>query len=222
MSNALVLYGYWRSSAAFRVRIALNLKGLPYENRPVHLLRDGGEQHAPAYRELNPQQLVPTLLHGKRAFHQSLAIIEYLDECWPEVAPLLPIGARDRAHVRAIALVVACDVHPLGNLRVVQYLEQQCGMPQLEREHWMRHWIVAGFDALEPMLADNPCTGRYCMGENPGMADACLVPQAYNALRWGLDLDAWPTIRDIHARCMELPAFRDAAPEAQPDAPQTP
>jgi maleylacetoacetate isomerase len=222
MNNELVLFGYWRSSAAYRVRIALNLKGLAYEQQPVHLVRDGGEQHAPEFKLLNPQELVPVLMHGQRAVRQSLAIVEYLDETWPDAAPLLPAGARDRAHVRAIAQLIACDIHPLDNLRVMQYLERECGVSAEDRERWMKHWIVSGFDALERLLGDNPWTGKYCAGDTPGMADACLVPQVYNALRIGLPLYAWPTIRRIHASCGELPAFRDAAPEAQPDAVATP
>ena len=219
MTQDLILYGYWRSSAAYRVRIALNLKELPYENRPVHLLRDGGQQHAEAYRQINPQELVPVLMHGQRALRQSLAIIEYVDECWPDPNPLLPSVARDRAHVRAIAQVIACDTHPLGNLRVLQYLERECSMPPIERETWSRHWMKVGLDALEQLLQEHPATGLYCMGDVPGLADICLVPQVYNAVRWGLTMNAWPTVSAIHAACQQLPAFRAAAPEAQPDAP---
>ncbi|PWK85737.1 maleylacetoacetate isomerase [Fulvimonas soli] len=219
MTQGLVLYGYWRSSAAYRVRIALNLKGLPYESRAVHLLRDGGEQHAAAYRALNPQELVPCLLDGGRAFTQSMAIIEYLDEAYPDGPRLLPAAARDRARVRALAQAVACDVHPLGNLRVLQALETRFGAGEAQRGEWMRHWIGAGFAALEAMLAGSPATGRHCHGDTPGLADACLVPQVYNALRWKLDLAPYPTVARIHAACNELEAFRAAAPEAQPDAP---
>jgi maleylacetoacetate isomerase len=219
MNNDLTLYGYWRSSAAYRVRIALELKGLAYENRPVHLVRDGGQQHAEPYRALNPQQLVPTLLHGKRVITQSLAIIEYLDEIWPDGPPLLPAIPRDRAYARALAYHLACDVHPLGNLRVLQYLERECAMPQVEREDWVRHWIETGFEAIESMLSDSPNTGAYCMGDSPGLVDICLVPQVYNARRWGLSMDRYPTITRIHETCQQLEGFRAAAPEAQPDAP---
>ena len=219
MNNDLTLYGYWRSSAAYRVRIALELKGLAYENRPVHLVRDGGQQHAEPYRALNPQQLVPTLLHGKRVITQSLAIIEYLDEIWPDGPPLLPAIPRDRAYARALAYHLACDVHPLGNLRVLQYLERECAMPQVEREDWVRHWIETGFEAIESMLSDSPNTGAYCMGDSPGLVDICLVPQVYNARRWGLPMDRYPTINRIHETCQQLEGFRAAAPEAQPDAP---
>lgn len=222
MATGLVLYGYWRSSAAYRVRIALNLKGLDYETRPVHLVRDGGGQHAPDYRALNPQELVPCLLDGDRAIPQSLAIMEYLDEIHPELeTALLPVDARGRARVRALAQAVACDIHPLGNLRVLQQLEAQFGASEEQRAEWSRHWISEGFRAIEAMLADNAATGRYCHGEAPGMADACLVPQVYNALRWKLPLDGYPTIRRIHRACSELEAFRRAAPEAQADAPQS-
>lgn len=214
----LALYGYWRSSAAYRVRIALNLKGMAYQNRPVHLLRDGGEQHAAAYREINPQQLIPCLLDGERVVTQSMAIMEYLEEMQPE-PPLLPADPRGRARVRALAQAVACDIHPLGNLRVLQYLEGKLGAGEEARLEWSRHWIANGFDALEAMLAGHMATGRYCHGETPGLADACLVPQAYNALRWKMDLERWPTIARIHAACNELEAFQRAAPEAQSDAP---
>ncbi len=219
MNNDLTLYGYWRSSAAYRVRIALELKGLAYDNRPVHLVRDGGQQHADDYRGLNPQQLVPTLLHGKRVLTQSLAIIEYLDEIWPDGPMLLPAIPRDRAYARALSLYLACDVHPLGNLRVLQYLERECAMPQVERENWSRHWIATGFEAIEAMLAESPNTGAYAMGDSPGLVDICLVPQVYNARRWGVSLDAYPTIERIDATCRQLPAFQAASPEAQPDAP---
>jgi maleylacetoacetate isomerase/maleylpyruvate isomerase len=220
MASGLVLYGYWRSSAAYRVRIALNLKGLDYETRPVHLVRDGGEQHAADYRALNPQEMVPCLLDGDRAITQSLAIMEYLDEMHPELeTALLPVDARGRARVRALAQVVACDIHPLGNLRVLQQLEAEFGASEEQRAAWSRHWIGAGFQAIETMLGDNVATGRYCHGEAPSMADVCLVPQVYNALRWKLPLDDYPTIMRIYQSCNELEAFRRAAPEAQPDAP---
>lgn len=218
MASELALYGYWRSSAVYRVRIALNLKGLAYETHPVHLLRDGGEQHGAAYRALNPQQLLPCLTDGDRVLTQSMAIMEYLEEMHPE-PPLLPVDARSRARVRALALAMACDIHPLGNLRVLQYLEGSFGADDEAKLAWSRHWIGEGFDAIEAMLAESAATGRYCHGDTPGMADACLVPQAYNALRWKLPLERWPTIARIHAACNALEAFRQALPERQPDAP---
>lgn len=222
MATDLVLFGYWRSSAAYRVRIALNLKGLSYETRPVHLVRDGGEQHAEGYRMINPQELIPCLLDGDRVITQSLAIMEYLDEMYPEPeTALLPVDARSRAQVRALAMAVACDIHPLGNLRVLQQLEAQFGASEEQRAAWSRHWIATGFKAMEAMLTDNAATGRYCHGETPTMADACLVPQVYNALRWKLPLDDYPTLWRIYQACNELDAFRRAAPEVQPDAPQS-
>jgi len=220
MASGLELYGYWRSSAAYRVRIALALKELAWENRPVHLVKDGGEQHAAGYAAMNPQQLVPSLRDGERVLTQSLAIIEYLEETRPEPA-LLPADARGRARVRALAQLVACDIHPLGNLRVLQYLERDLGVGEAQRGAWSRYWIATGFAAMEAMLAGNVATGRYCHGDTPGLADACLVPQVYNARRWKLPLDDYPTIQRIDAACGELEAFRSAVPEAQVDAPQS-
>jgi maleylacetoacetate isomerase/maleylpyruvate isomerase len=218
MSQDLVLYGYWRSSAAYRVRIALNLKGLDYENRPVHLVRDGGEQHRADYQALNPQELVPCLVDRGQVFTQSMAIIEYLEETHP-APPLLPADAAGRARVRALAQLLACDVHPLGNLRVLQYLGSAFQADDAVRGEWSRHWIEAGFRALETMLAGHAATGRFCHGDQPTLADACLVPQHYNAIRWKLPMDDFPTIRRIVEACQALDAFRNAAPEAQADAP---
>lgn len=217
--DRLVLYTYWRSSAAYRVRIGLNLKRLAYETVPVHLLRDGGEQLAPAYRAANPQGLVPVLQHGHRLLRQSLAILEYLDEVWPEHA-LLPATARGRQRVRSLAQIVACDVHPLNNLRVMRYFEREWNVPQAERDTWTRHWMALGFDAFEQLLADNPATSRYCEGDVPTLADCCLVPQLYNARRFGLDLAPYPTLVRIEQACLALPEFDAARPERQPDAPE--
>lgn len=219
MSEPLQLYSYWRSSAAYRVRIGLNLKGLAYDIVPVHLLHDGGQQHSPEYRGINPQQLVPVLGHGHRRLSQSLAILEYLDEMWPTPA-LLPSTARERQRVRALALLVACDIHPLNNLRVLQYLEHEWAVPQPERDEWVKHWIVRGFDAAEAMLAGHPSTGTYCEGDTPGLADCCLVPQVYNAKRFEVDLTPYPTLRRINDHCLSLPAFDLARPEKQGDAPK--
>ncbi len=217
--DKLVLYSYWRSSAAYRVRIGLNLKRLRYETVPVHLLRDGGEQHSAAYREANPQQLVPVLQHGHRMLRQSLAILDYLDEVWPEPV-LLPATARGRQRVRALAQLVACDIHPLNNLRVLQYFEREWNVPQTERDAWVRHWMEQGFHAFEQLLADNPATSAFCEGHAPTVADCCLIPQLYNARRYGMDLAAFPTLLRIEAACLALPAFDDARPERQPDAPE--
>ncbi|HST43706.1 MAG TPA: maleylacetoacetate isomerase [Luteimonas sp.] len=220
MSDALSLHSYWRSSAAYRVRIGLNLKGLAYDIAPVHLVRDGGDQHRPGFAELNPQRMVPVLQHGHRMLRQSLAILEYLDEVWPD-APLLPATARDRQRVRALAQLVACDVHPLANLRVMRYLENDWGVPQPERDVWTRHWIVEGLDAFEASLQHHPSTGDFCDGNMPTIADCCLVPQVYNARRFAVDLSRWPTIVRIEQACLALPAFDAARPERQPDAPAT-
>lgn len=220
MSEPLQLYSYWRSSAAYRVRIGLNLKGLAYEIVPVHLVQDGGQQHSDAYRALNPQELIPTLGHGQRRMGQSLAILEYLDEVWPE-PPLLPATARARQRVRSLALLVACDVHPLNNLRVLQYFEREWNVPHPEREVWVQHWIEDGFRAAEALLAGHPSTGDFCEGETPTLADCCLIPQIYNARRFGIDMAPYPTLQRIEAACLALPAFDAARPENQPDAPTT-
>ena len=214
----LTLYGYWRSSAAYRVRIALNLKGLAWESRPVHLLKQGGEQHRAEYRAHNPQELVPCLLDGEQTITQSMAIVEYLEETRP-TPPLLPVEAMARARVRALAQAVACDIHPLNNLRVLQYLENPLGIDEDRRELWVRHWIALGFAALETMLAGNPETGLCCHGDEPTLADVCLIPQVYNALRFHLPLESYPTIQRIHAHCNTLEAFQASAPERQSDAP---
>ena len=217
MDAALTLYSYWRSSAAYRVRIGLNLKGLDYALVPVHLVRDGGQQHAPGYAALNPQQLVPALRDGQRVLTQSLAILEYLEETRPQ-PPLLPVDAAGRARVRALAQLVACDIHPLNNLRVLQFFDRQWNVPQAERDDWVLYWMREGFAAMETMLAASPDTGRYCHGDMPGLAACCLLPQLYNARRFTLDLAPFPTLRRIEAACLQLPAFDAARPENQPDA----
>ncbi|HEL3813732.1 TPA: maleylacetoacetate isomerase [Stenotrophomonas maltophilia] len=217
VDDGIVLYTYWRSSAAYRVRIALELKGLAWDARPVHLVREGGEQHLDAYRALNPQQLVPTLLHDGHALTQSLAIVEYLDERFPQV-PLLPADAAGRARVRALAQLVACDIHPINNLRVMQYLERNLQLPADARTQWTLHWIAEGLAAMEAMLASSRDTGTFCHGDRPGLADLCLLPQLYNAHRFGLDLTPYPTLLRIEAACQALDAFDRARPENQPDA----
>ncbi|MDR2990796.1 MAG: maleylacetoacetate isomerase [Burkholderiaceae bacterium] len=212
------LYSYFRSSAAFRVRIALNLKGLPYDTVPVHLVRHGGEQQTPAYRQLNPEALVPTLIDDAgRAITQSLAIIEWLDETHPE-PPLLPRAPLDRAWVRALALHIACDIHPLDNLRVLRFLVRDMGLSDAQKNAWYRHWIETGFTALEQRLAGDPRTGTFCFGDAPTLADAALVPQVYNARRFDIDVARYPAIARIDAHAMRHPAFSAAAPEQQPDA----
>ncbi|WP_024891532.1 maleylacetoacetate isomerase [Luteimonas huabeiensis] len=218
MTERLALYSYWRSSAAYRVRIGLNLKGLPYETVPVHLVRDGGEQLRPEYAAQNPQKLVPVLVHGQRRMRQSLAILEYLDEVWPQ-PPLLPSSARGRQRVRELAQLVACDIHPLNNLRVMRFFEHEWHVPQPERDEWMKHWMTEGLGAFEALLRDHPSTGAFCDGDQPGLADCCLVPQLYNARRFGVSLDAFPTLAAVERACLALPAFDAARPERQPDAP---
>ena len=213
----LRLYTYFRSSAAYRVRIALNLKGLAYEAVPVHLLRDGGQQNLPDYRALSPLGTVPALQTGSGTFTQSLAIIEYLDETHP-LPPLLPAPAEDRARVRALAQTIACDIHPVSNLRVLQYLGRELGATQEQKDAWYRHWVNAGLLAVEQLLAGDPRTGTFCHGETPGLADCCLVPQVFNARRFDWPLDDLPTLRRIVAACEQLAAFQNAAPAMQPDA----
>ena len=211
------LYTYFRSSAAFRVRIALNLKGIDYESVPVHLVRHGGEQLQQAYREVNPNALVPALQDGELTLAQSLAIIEYLDETHPDV-PLMPADAAGRARVRAISQMIACDIHPLANLRVLRYLVQKLDVSEDDKNEWYRHWVREGFAGLEAHLSRDHATGRYCHGDAPTMADCVLVPQVFNAQRVDVDLAPYPTIARIHAACMELPAFQAAHPSKQPDA----
>lgn len=209
------LYGYWRSSAAYRVRIALNLKQLSFENIPVHLVKDGGEQHAPAYKAMNPAQLVPTFVDDNVTLNQSLAIIEYLDEMYPEPR-LLPTGAGSKAQVRALALDIACDLHPLNNLRVLQYLTGPLKLTDEQKTQWIHHWLNVGFTAFEQRLAKT--AGQYCVGDNVTLADICLVPQVYNAQRFALDMSAYPVINSVYHQCQQLAAFALAAPEQQADA----
>lgn len=220
MKSGLTLFGYWRSSAVYRVRIALNLKGLEYRNLPVHLIDNGGEQHKPEFRALNPQELIPVLQDGQRVIRQSLAIIEYLEESFTGPR-LLPVDPRDRAHVRAIALAIACDIHPLNNLRVLQYLDRDLGVEQAGRDRWVQHWLSKGLAAIEALLSDDDVVGAYCHGDMPGMADACLIPQIYNAQRFAVDMTPFPQLQRIYTNCLELPAFERAKPENQPDAPKS-
>jgi maleylacetoacetate isomerase len=213
----LKLYTYFRSSAAFRVRIALNLKGLTFEAIPVHLLRDGGEQLSPAYEELNPSRLVPVLQDRTRRFTQSLAIIEYLEETHPLPA-LLPRTPDARARVRALAQTIACDIHPLNNLRVLRYLKTPLNIDEQSRTDWSRHWIALGFGALERLLVEAQTAGKCCYGDVPTMADCCLIPQVFNAQRINCPLESFPTILRLYEHCMGLDAFQRAAPGAQIDA----
>jgi maleylacetoacetate isomerase len=213
------LYSYFRSSASYRVRIALNLKGLPYETLPIHLVRNGGEQLGPEFRALNPDALVPAFQAdgSEEVLTQSLAIIEYLDEAHPQPA-LLPKAALDRAYVRSLALAIACEIHPVNNLRVLRYLTRDLGVSEDQKNAWYKHWCESGLAALEQRLAASKHTGRFCFGDTPGLADCCLVPQVFNAQRFQCDLSAMPTILRINQACLELEAFQKAAPASQPDA----
>lgn len=216
------LYDYWRSSAAFRVRIALNLKGVDYEAQSVHLVKNGGEQHLPAFRALNPQERVPVLEindgSGARVLlTQSLAIMDYLDESFPE-PPFYPAESIQRARVKAFALAVACDIHPLNNLSVLQYLSDPLKLDENARQQWYEHWIAAGFTALEKSLAEFASNGPYCFGEQVSVADICLIPQVYNALRFRCPVDDYPKLMAVYEYCIQQPAFKQAMPENQPDA----
>jgi maleylacetoacetate isomerase len=211
------LYTFFRSSASFRVRIALNLKGLQYEQAPIHLRRGGGEQLSTEYKAINPQALVPALEDGGKILTQSLAIIEYLEERYPQ-PPLLPRDPADKAVVRSMALIIACEVHPIQNLRVLQYVKREYNQSDEQVNRWAQHWIDLGLVALEQMIVAQARRGRFCFGDTPTLADICLVPQLGNARRYGCDLTPCPAIIEIEKNCMALPAFADAAPEKQPDA----
>jgi maleylpyruvate isomerase len=211
------LYSYFRSSAAYRVRIALNLKGLAYEYAPIHLLRDGGQQLKPEYRELNPDGIVPTFIDGDDVLTQSLAIIEYLEETHPEPA-LLPGTPLDRAFIRSVALQIACEIHPVDNLRVLKYLKHTLKVGDEAKDAWYRHWLESGFESLEKRLANDSRVGKLCFGDTPTLADLCLVPQVYNARRFNLDTSRYPTIERIANHAAQIDAFARAAPGQQPDA----
>ncbi len=215
------LYSYFRSSASYRVRIALALKGLTYEYLPVHLVKR--EHLAPAYRDVTPAQLVPALILDGSAcapgptLTQSLAIIEYLDET-AGGPRLLPSDALGRARVRSIALDIACEIHPIDNLRVLRYLQDEMKVSAEENDRWYRHWVETGLEVVERQLADHPATGRFCHGDTPGLADCCLVPQIFNAQRMNCRLDHVPTVMRVFDACMAEPAFSTTQPSACPDA----
>ena len=212
------LYSYFRSSASFRVRIALAMKGLSYDYIPVHLIKEGGQQFAPDYKALNPASLVPALQEDAGSvLTQSLAIIEYLEETRPE-PPLLPKNAAGRARVRALALSIACEIHPLNNLRVLGYLTKTLGVSEEQKNAWYRHWVETGLATVEAMLAEDARTGTFCHGETPTLADVVLVPQIFNAQRFNCRLDHVPTVMRIHERCLTVPAFARSVPGEQPDA----
>ena len=212
---SIKLYNYFRSSASFRVRIALEIKGLPYDYAPVHLLK--GEQMAPDFVKLNPDALVPVLCDGNDVLNQSLAIVEYLEETHPEPT-LLPGSPSNRAHIRAIALAIACEIHPLNNPRVLKYLKNTFNVEEEARNDWYRHWVKLGFAALETRLSASPLTGAYCVGDTPTLADVCLVPQVFNGKRFDVAVEDYPTLARIFEHCMAQEAFQRAAPGAQPDA----
>jgi len=212
-----VLHTYFRSSSAYRVRIALNLKGLEAKHVPIHLTRAGGEQFTTEYLKLNPLALVPVLTEGDLRLSQSLAILEYLDERYP-LPPLLPASIEDRARARQLASTIACDVHPLNNLRVLKYLTGKLGLSDGAKVEWIAHWIKLGFEALEAELRTSASRGTYCVGDSPTIADCCLIPQIFNARRFDIDLSAYPTLLAIHRACEALPAFHAAHPSRQPDS----
>ena len=211
------LYSYWRSSAAFRVRIALNLKGMDYDVIPVHLTKNGGEQMSEAYVNKNPTRLVPLFDDGKNSIHQSLAIIEYLEEIQAQPA-LLPSSPIDRAWVRSLAMDIAVDIHPISNLRVLRYLIKQVGANNEVKDAWYQHWIKIGLDSIEKQLSADPRVSRFAFGDQPGLIDICLVPQIFNALSTKMDIGPYPTLMKIFHECMKLPAFIDASWEKQIDA----
>ncbi|MDE2337392.1 MAG: maleylacetoacetate isomerase [Alphaproteobacteria bacterium] len=214
------LYSYYRSSASYRVRIALNIKKLAYTYHEVNLVTNGGEQHAPEYKNLNPQEQVPTLIDGGFILTQSLAILEYLEEKYPEPR-ILPKDPERRAYVRQLAQVCVSDIHPLNNLKVLIHLSAALGVTQKQKVDWYHKWIRTGFDAMEKLLEKSPFrTGAYCCGNTPTMADLCLVPQVYNARRYEVDMGAWPLISAIDAACLKLETFLAASPECQPDTPE--
>ncbi len=213
----LTLHNYFRSSAAYRVRIAMNLKGLDYDYVPVHLTRDGGMQFKEPYKSLNPQQLVPLLDDDGFQISQSLAIIEYLDEKFPNTR-LLPKSPEGRARVRQIALAISCDIHPLQNLRVLKYLTGTLGASEESKTQWIHHWLSEGLAALEADLSRAPTRGRFCFGDTPSMADCALVPQLFSAARFNVDTVPYPTLRAIYEACEAIPAVAAAHPSRQMDA----
>jgi maleylpyruvate isomerase len=216
VNEHIVLHNYFRSSASYRVRIALNLKKLSFNYVSVHLSKHGGEQFAESFKLINAHSLVPVLEDDGKFISQSLAILEYLDERYPETA-LLPIDINDRAYVRQLALLISCDIHPLNNLRVLKYLTGTLEVSEDQKMAWIHHWIGIGLQGLEKELALTGKHGKFCFGDTPTMADCCLVPQIFSAKRFNVDLTDYPILNRIYAACEEITAFKDAAPSHQPD-----
>ena len=213
---AVEIFSYWRSSAAWRVRIALELKGIDYRIHPVHLIQDGGQQFSQAYRALRPEALVPSMRHAGFELSQSLAICEYLEATWPQPA-LLPANPQDAARVRSFCALIACDTHPLNNLRVLRYLEHDLGVAEATRTRWYHHWLDAALPALEARVAARATAFAYA--DQPGLAECFLIPQLFNARRFEIPLEAYPALLDLEARCLALPAFLKSHPDQQPDNP---
>lgn len=213
----LKLHGYFRSSASYRVRIALNLKGIEYKQAYVHLTRNGGAQFEPAFRAMNPQALVPVLDADGQCISQSLAILEFLEETHPQPA-LLPAQAMERAYVRQLALAVACDLHPLNNLRVLKYLSEELEVSEDRKKSWIHHWMRVGFEAFEGWLGRTATGSGFCFGDSPTIADCCLIPQMFNARRFDVPLESYPTLLRIEAHCQSIEDFKRAHPYAQRDA----
>ncbi|MDE1317992.1 maleylacetoacetate isomerase [Vibrio aestuarianus] len=211
----ITLYGYWRSSAAYRVRIALNLKKLTYKPVPIHLVKSGGVQHSPEFSALNPSELIPVLADGELCINQSLTIIEYLDDVYPDIR-LIPESGKEKYLVKSLAQDITIDIHPLNNLRVLQYLTAELGVSESQKSDWYRHWFQTGFHGLEKKLAQ--VAGTHCVGDQISLVDVCLVPQVYNAERFSLDISQFPNIERITANLRAHPAFIAAEPESQPDA----
>lgn len=208
----ITLYDYYRSSSSYRVRIALNLKQLPYQLKEVHLINEGGEQFFDTYKKLNPLARVPTLVDGDFVLSQSLAIIDYLDDKYPQ-QKMLPDDIELKAKVNAFAQIIACDIHPIDNLSVLKYLKSELGVNDTQKTEWYKHWIINGFNALEKTLEDN--AGKYCFGGEITLADVCLVPQVYNANRFNVDMSVFPSIQRVNDNAMKLDAFSKAAPDSQ-------
>lgn len=213
------LYSYWRSTAAYRVRIALNLKGLEYETVSVNLVKEGGEHRKDDYARVNPQRLVPALVDRSATIGQSAAILEYLEEKYPNPA-LLPGDIQARAFARQIAQIITCDIHPLNNIGVLLYLSNEIGISEEAKSHWYHHWVKRGFDAMERLLTDRGWKGPYCLGNSVTLADICVVPQMYNAHRFQVPVDDYPTLCSIEQACLKLEPFIRALPDNQPDAPK--